>query len=364
MFKKNKWQLIMSSLVILLPVLIGLFLEQSIPGQLVPHWDANGTPDRWGGRGFVFFGIPVIFFVAHWLCAFVTLHDPKNEEQSIKVFHMVLWILPVVSLVVCGFTYAIALGNDIHMDMVTRVLFGVMFVIFGNYMPKCKQNQTIGIKVIWTLRNEENWNKTHRFTGKLWVAGGLLFLVTLFIPVENLMFVVFPILVLAIMPMIYSYAYYRKQLIAGTATKEDAVLSPSDKKTMRVSIAIGIIVCAFALLFLFTGKFEVTFGETALTIDAVYWDDMKIAYADISDVEYREQDDPNASGNRTFGYGSFTLLMGQFKNSEFGMYTRYSYTSCDACVVISMNDDIVIINGKDTEQTKAIYDELCKQVSK
>ena len=45
-----------------------------------------------------------------------------------------------------------------------------MFMVIGNYLPKVKQNNTIGIRVVWTLQDEENWNATHRFSGKIWVA--------------------------------------------------------------------------------------------------------------------------------------------------------------------------------------------------
>ena len=120
---------------------------------------------------------------------FFTACDSKNKNQSSKDFNMVLWILPIISLLVCCFTYAIALGNDVNIGMMVRVLLGLMFLILGNYMPKCKQNHTIGVKVTWTLRNEENWNKTHRFTGRLWVLGGLILLATMFVPMENFMYV-------------------------------------------------------------------------------------------------------------------------------------------------------------------------------
>ena len=53
-------------------------------------------------------------------------------------------------------------------------IIGVMFIGLGNYMPKLKQNYTIGIKVPWTLNSEENWNMTHRMAGKLYVVAGVI----------------------------------------------------------------------------------------------------------------------------------------------------------------------------------------------
>ena len=42
-------------------------------------------------------------------------------------------------------------------------------------MSKNHQNYTVGIKLPWTLNSEENWNRTHRMAGKLWILAGLVF---------------------------------------------------------------------------------------------------------------------------------------------------------------------------------------------
>ncbi|MBD5520415.1 MAG: DUF1648 domain-containing protein [Lachnospiraceae bacterium] len=362
MIKRNKWQLIISSVIILLPIVAGLFIWNYMPEQIATHWGINGEANGWSRRSFTVFVIPLIMLAIHWSCIIFTARDPKNKDQSSKVFNMVLWILPITSLIVSGFNYAIALENDINIGMIERVLLGLMFVILGNYMPKCRQNSTIGVKVTWALRNEKNWNKTHRFTGKLWVFGGLLLLATLLIPVENSMYVLLPlILCMAFAPMIYSYIYYRKQLKAGTATKEDAVQTSYEKKVTRISVVVVIIILVISAISLFAGKFEVKFNETSFTIEAVCWDDAIINYADIDNIEWREQ---NVKGNRTFGYGTPFIVMGECENAEFGKYTGYTYTSCDACVVLYIDDKILIINGKNEEDTKVIYDELVMRMNK
>lgn len=358
MIKKYKWQLIISSVIILMPIVAGVLMWNYLPEQLAAHWGVGGDPDRWSSRGFAIFGMPLIFLAVHWICIFFTVRDPKNKDQSSKVLGMVFWILPIVSLIVCGFIYAIVLGIEVNSTVMVRALLGVMFAVLGNYMPKCKQNHTIGVKVIWALRNEENWNRTHRFTGKLWVCGGLLLLATLSVPTENIMYVVLLlILFMAFVPVIYSYVYYRKQLKAGTATKEDAAPYVSTK----VASVIGIVILVFAAVFLFIGKFEVEFHDTSFTIEANSWKNATVNYADIDNIEYREQTSP---GTRTFGYGTPFIVMGECKDSEFGSHTRYTYKSCDAGVVLTVNDKILVINGKDRERTKVIYDELIDRMSK
>ena len=53
------------------------------------------------------------------------------------------------------------------------MLIGMLFIIIGNYMPKARQSYTIGIRIPWTLDNEENWNRTHRLAGWLWMISGI-----------------------------------------------------------------------------------------------------------------------------------------------------------------------------------------------
>ena len=44
----------------------------------------------------------------------------------------------------------------------------LLFIVIGNYLPKIKQNNTIGIIIVLTLQDEENWNATHSFSGRIW----------------------------------------------------------------------------------------------------------------------------------------------------------------------------------------------------
>ena len=79
-----------------------------------------------------------------------------------------------------------------------------MFTIIGNYLPKARQNYTIGIKIPWTLANEENWNRTHRLAGYLWMACGILMIImclTRFVPFEWLIGL---FLIMVLVPCIYS----------------------------------------------------------------------------------------------------------------------------------------------------------------
>jgi hypothetical protein len=237
------------------------------------------------------------------------------------------------------------------------LLIGVVFIIIGNYMPKCRPNRTIGIKIKWTLANEENWERTHRLAGKVWVIAGVLCLPTALLPVTVFPYTMVSLLfVSVIVPLVYSYCLYRKHLREGIATKEEYKRSLTKGEKIAIPIVIAILV--FCIAICFTGDIAVHLDEDSFIVKATYYDDLRLAYAEIDSVEFRTADDP---GERVSGFGTPRLLLGWFRNEEFGNYTRYSYTKTNACVVIESDGRILVIGLADEAETKALYDFLTEK---
>lgn len=358
MIRNNRVKFIISCIIILLPALFGLIMWNRLPEVMTTHWGFAGSADGWNSRPVTVIILPLILLVFHIICLIFTVKDPGNKNQSKKALSMVFWIIPVISLFTNGFMYAIALGYEFSSTSMMFVIMGLMFIFIGNYMPKCKQNFTLGIKIKWTLENEENWNATHRFSGKVWVIGGILLLAAVFLPMKAAIPVMLvAIIAMALIPFLYSYLYHRKQVKEGTATVTP-IFNPynSFSKGMKIfSIIIITAVVVLVIAVMFTGRLEYEYNDTSFTVSSPYWSSIAVDYDDITSIEYRENED---KGTRTSGYGSPILLMGQFHNDEFGYYTRYSYTKCDSCVILTVNDAVLVVSGKDDFQTKAIYAEL------
>ena len=213
MIKRNKWKMAVSSVIILLPILAGLILWNDLPRQMATHWGIGGSADRWSGRAFAVFGMPLTLLAVHWICALVISLDPRNKNQSPKATGLIFWVCPAISLYVSAIIYTWAFGMEVGMDIVLPAAMGLMFLVIGNYLPKCRQSHTIGIKVLWALRDEGNWNATHRFGGKVWVIGGVLLLLCVFLPKAMIPYTVVGIaFVLGRLPVAYSYIYYRRNL--------------------------------------------------------------------------------------------------------------------------------------------------------
>ena len=95
-----------------------------------------------------------------------------------------------------------------HVGTVAPVFVGLLFLILGNYLPKLRRNRTMGIKLPWTLASEENWNRTHRVAGFIWVAAGLLMVVSAFWQLHGPAVTVVLLALAVGVPVLYSYLYY------------------------------------------------------------------------------------------------------------------------------------------------------------
>ena len=206
--KNPKSLIFLTSLCILLPVCAGIALWGRLPDRVPTHFNFQGVADGWSGKTFAVFGMPLFLLAVHLVCAFAVFHDPKKRNLNRKLVSLTLWICPAVSLFVAAVTYPNALGYAIDVNFCALILTGALFIVVGNYLPKCRQNYTVGIKLPWTLADEDNWNRTHRLAGPLWVAGGFLMIVSAFIRFAPMWIFIGAVTLAGIVPVIYSAALY------------------------------------------------------------------------------------------------------------------------------------------------------------
>ena len=216
MIKNHKWKAVISSVVILLPMLFGLVMWKQLPATMVSHWGADGVADGTATKGFMVFGLPLIMLAIHWLMLVAETFLQKGKPQNKKIASIQFLIIPITSLVVSAFIYSVSLGKDWNLFTLIPVLIGGLFMYIGNYLPKTTRNRTMGIKLHWTMGNDENWQKTHRLGGKLWFWGGIVILISVLLPVKITVAVMIAMIVVStVVPTIYSYSIYKKHKAEG-----------------------------------------------------------------------------------------------------------------------------------------------------
>ena len=358
MLKNNKWKIILSSILILLPILAGLLLWEQLPETMITHFGADGNPDGTMKKAMAVFVLPAILLAVHLLCLVFTTLDKSQKNQNKKALGIVFWIIPVISLFVNGMLYAVALEKPWNFSILLPLLMGIVFLIIGNYMPKITQNRTLGIKIYWTLHNEENWNKTHRFAGKLWVVCGIVMLFCAFLPMMWMFGATMALLLAGvILPMVYSYRLYTAHRKAGISY-EAPEKSKKDKIIATVSgIAIALILIFVAFL-MFTGDISYTLNDSALTITADFSEDLNIPFDTIDSISYQQE---KSMAMRIYGFYSARLSTGTFESDDLGRHSRYTYIGCDAVIVLTSGAETLVINCETPEQTQALYQSLLEK---
>lgn len=360
MLKNNKWKVIVSCIIILLPILFGLLLWDQLPDTMITHWGADGNADGTMKKGIAIFVLPLVFVALHLFALIVTSLDKSQKSQNKKALGIIFWIIPGLSLFVTGTFYAIALEKTQRIHLLLPLIIGLMFLFIGNYMPKVSQNRTLGIKIYWTLHNEENWNKTHRFAGKLWVICGIATFLCTLLPINWMLGACVAIVfVVAAAPFLYSYCLYKKHQKAGIAyapsvkTKKDKIIGTFS----TVAVALILVLVGFLML---AGDITYTCTDSSLSITADFSEDLTVSFDTIDAVTYQEEKTPAL---RVYGFGSPRLSIGTFESDDLGRHTRYTYTGCKAIIVLTSGEKILVLNSKTPAQTKALYETLLAKIN-
>ena len=155
----------------------------ALPETVPTHWGMSGQADGWGAKWQVLI-LALLPFGIVLLMQVVRKIDPKHEsfprfEKAWNVFTLLM------TLFMIGMTWTSALDSFGLMpggESMVQVLIlggcGVMFIVFGNFMPQIKQNYTFGCKTPWALNDEHNWNRTQRMGGITFVVMGAVMLLS------------------------------------------------------------------------------------------------------------------------------------------------------------------------------------------
>jgi uncharacterized membrane protein len=184
-----------------------------LPDRLPVHWNLQGQVDRWGGKFEGLLVLPIITLGLYLLMILVPLVDPGrgNYRNFANAFNIIRMALVLFLVLLYAVTILAAFGRQPDMTTVMLVAIGVLFIVFGNVMPKIRPNWFVGVRTPWTLSSKLSWDKTHRLAGWLFVFMGALFLVLVIVPNGWMFAVILTIdAICVVWLMIYSYLVYRR----------------------------------------------------------------------------------------------------------------------------------------------------------
>tara|TARA_R110002124_G_scaffold149259_5_gene315351 strand:- start:1472 stop:2143 length:672 start_codon:yes stop_codon:yes gene_type:complete len=207
---KKEWYVL---LILIAPFVASFILWNDIPDIVPTHFNAAGEADDYGPKWINAFLLPCIAVITYFFLLIIPAIDPKKRKDNAQ--KPIAAIRIVISLFLVG-VYALVMMKTFNMDTdIGQFVFigvGILIIVTGNYMNSIKPNYFIGIRTPWTLENPEVWKKTHRFASKLWIIGGLFIMASAFISAlkGSLFIIVGSVIVLAVIPLIYSYIIFNK----------------------------------------------------------------------------------------------------------------------------------------------------------
>ena len=213
---KTNFKKVLLIIFIFLPLIITLISLNYLPDLIPAHYGFNGEVTRWGSKyeSLILPIMCVVICIISLICTNYAAKKPENKNniKSLNACTVVLAItfnVLTISFLISDYNKITNINNAFSSKLIYMAL-GIGFIILGNYLPKCKRNNFIGIRTSLTLSNDDIWFKTHRFGGKVFVVFGFIFtIISLIIPVNITM----PILIISLIILTIVVSVYPKKLV-------------------------------------------------------------------------------------------------------------------------------------------------------
>ncbi|MDD5144740.1 MAG: SdpI family protein [Candidatus Pacebacteria bacterium] len=193
-------------------ILVTAIFYPVLPEKVPSHWNIEGEVDSWSSKNFTVLFFPSLVLGLYLLMTLLPKIDPLKENY-LKFIGSFFW-LKVIFVAFFSLLYFYTLwaasGNAFSINNLIIPAVSFLFVTLGFFLPKTKRNYFVGIRTPWTLSSDEVWDKTHRFSRKVFIAGGLTIFLGVFFKDLTPWFFLATILLAVLFPIIYSYLVFHK----------------------------------------------------------------------------------------------------------------------------------------------------------
>lgn len=206
---KRDWPLLT---VLVLLFLLGAYFYPQLPERVPSHWNIRGEVDGYSSKFFAAFGLPLMTLGIYLLMVWLPSLDPKktNYSRFKGAYDIVRWAIIGIVALMHGIVLMAGMGYEVDAGKLVQPAVSLLLIVIGNQMGRFRHNYFVGIKTPWTLANEEVWRKTHRTAGPIWVAGGLIALLSTWLPAPyNFAVMMAVVVVISLVPTVYSYILFK-----------------------------------------------------------------------------------------------------------------------------------------------------------
>lgn len=214
--KKSNLTDVAAFIIWLLPIFYFIKIYAVLPQTIALHFGWDGKPNRFGDKTELLWTIPLLSVITlgiYFLIKFLPKIDPKKTVgYSGETFKKISFALVIFISGLQFFIINSSVTGNFGLDKLFFPFMGLFFAYLGNLMHSIKSNYFVGIRTPWTLEDPDTWRATHQLGGKLWFFGGILITITtLFLPAKiGFAFFITIIIIISLVPVIYSYIYFKK----------------------------------------------------------------------------------------------------------------------------------------------------------
>lgn len=199
--------------IIILSFIVGIYFYPQMPERMATHWNAKGEVDGYMSRLWGSFILPLILLPVILLFLAIPRIDPlrANIEKFRKYYDGFIILFSIFMLALQLQVIFWNIGVKVSPNVILPIALGLLFYYLGILIENAKRNYFIGIRTPWTLNSDAVWDKTHKVGGKLFKIAAVVTLIGALFPDYAFLFILVPVLIVAVYTTIYSYLQYRRE---------------------------------------------------------------------------------------------------------------------------------------------------------
>ena len=149
-----------------------------LPDQVPLHFGSSGEVDRIGSKYENLIFIAIAFGFGIFTALLARYGDKSNRITMARlgIGMQAIFILVGLFIFMNQLSYHGSSGSsnapNLDMSQASTIVIGMTLIVMGNFMPKSTRNAAFGIRVSWTQKSDEAWQRAHRFGGYVSIAGG------------------------------------------------------------------------------------------------------------------------------------------------------------------------------------------------
>ena len=215
---------------------------QFMPDQVPMHYDAVGNIDRWGSKYENLLFPVIIMAISLFWTLFIKYYEKKalreidgkesaGASSNAKVLGIVGLCMVAMFTVMQGFilygayTEAVSGATTWSVDIgkVSVILMGIIFIILGNFMTKTRINSTVGVRVSWSMYNDNTWRKSNRFGAFAIMIAGVVTIIMVALLKNSFgaaMAAVGAVILASVVTLIYAHKVYVQEIESEKGGKD------------------------------------------------------------------------------------------------------------------------------------------------